>query len=106
MALLGAITVDSVRAAEVAKHKYMPAEALFEFTEGDSMVNDPQYIQDSPAGYTDSQQLQLDSQISKKHKVKKFNSDSNWDDEGAEQMDEEDFKSDAPAGYDDTTAVR
>jgi len=34
---------------------------LFEFTEGDSMVNDPQYIQDSPAGYTDSQQLQLDS---------------------------------------------
>lgn len=38
--------------------------------------------------------------------AQKFNSDSNWDDEGAEQMDEEDFKADAPAGYDDTTAVK
>jgi len=62
MALLGAITVDSVRAAQLSKHKYRPAEALFEYTEGDSMVNDPQYIQDSPAGYNvDNQQLQLES---------------------------------------------
>lgn len=108
MALLGAITVDSVRAAQLSKHKYRPAEALFEYTEGDSMVNDPQYIQDSPAGYNvDNQQLQLESQISKHHNKKhhslqqKVNTDANWDDEGAEQMDEEDYKADAPSGYDD-----
>lgn len=103
MALLGAITVDSVRAANLTKHKYMPAEALFEYTEGDSMVNDPQYIQDSPAGYSN---LQLESQITKKHKTKKNNTDANWDDEGEENMDEEEFKADSPEGYNDTTDTR
>ena len=58
------------------------------------MVNDPQYIQDSPAGYSN---LQLESQITKKHKTKKNNTDANWDDEGEEQMDEEEFKADSPA---------
>ena len=56
MALLGVISVKAGK-----YHKFMPAEALYEFTEGDSMVNDQQYIQDAPAGYVDNQQLQLNS---------------------------------------------
>ena len=62
LAVLALLGVISVRASQNAKHKFRPAEALFEYTEGDSMVNDPQYIQDSPAGYNvDAQQLQLES---------------------------------------------
>lgn len=69
------------------------------------MVNDNQYISDSPSGYN---VIQLDSDINRNNKDKvkrnKINKSKkrDWDAEGEAAMEEDEYKEDSPAGYDDT----